>query len=357
MRAELLTGAYRAGVRPILFRSHGGDPELIHEEMISLLARIANTPLSSLARLLVGKPRQGVEIAGVKFPGRVGVAAGLDKEGTAAWIWASLGFGFAELGTVTAQAQPGNPRPRVFRLRRSQGLINRMGFNNPGADELAHRLAAWGVKRGDNTLGIPLGISIGKTKMVEIDKAIDDYLESLVAVHPYADYIAVNVSSPNTPGLRGLQEKSHIHDLTRALVNKAESLDRYSVPIFVKLAPDLSDGELDDLLEAVVDAGASGLIATNTTLEREHIAATESGMAREEGGLSGMPLTRRARQVVARTMLAGLPVIASGGIMSAADAQAMFDLGASAVQVFSGFIYSGPGLVAAINALKLSEET
>jgi len=380
----LLTAGYERVVRPVLFRAYGGDPEKIHERMISVLAGCAGTPLVSLMRWMVGSPADPVTVAGVRFPGRVGLAAGVDKDGAAARIWASLGFGFAELGTVTAQAQPGNPKPRIFRLPQSQGLINRMGFNNDGASALAQRLESWGVRRGEDTLGIPLGISIGKTKVVDADAAVEDYCQSFRLIHPYADYIAVNVSSPNTPGLRTLQGKSQIHDLVKALVDQSRSLQspppsrgepgpvsslstcptaqdpvrtsmaRPPIPIFVKLAPDLDAAELHDSLEALVDAGASGLIATNTTLARDGVRGRDLKYARQSGGLSGAPLTIRARRIVAQAVRSGLPVIASGGIMSAADAEAMFDLGAVAVQVYTGFIYHGPGLVAGINAHRTS---
>ena len=353
MKPTLVTAGYERILRPVLFRAYGGDPEKIHERMIAILGRIAGTPVSSLMRWVVGRPTDPVTVAGVQFPGRVGLAAGADKDGVAARIWADLGFGFAELGTVTAEAQPGNPKPRIFRLPSSQALLNRMGFNNDGASALASRLEAWGVRRGEDTLGIPLGISIGKTKTVDIDAAVGDYLQSFTAVEPYADYVAVNVSSPNTPGLRTLQAKTHIHDLVRALVDQSLAscpIGQDPVPIFVKLAPDLGHSGLDDLLEACADAGASGLIAANSTLARSGIRGPDLKYARQSGGLSGAPLTLRARRVVAQAVESGLPVIASGGIMSADDAQAMFDLGAVAVQVYTGFIYHGPGLVADINA-------
>ena len=353
MKPFLLTKGYERVLRPVLFRTYGGDPEKIHERMIAVLGRIAGTPLSSLVRWIVGRPTDPVTVAGVKFPGRVGLAAGLDKDGVAARIWADLGFGFAELGTVTAEAQSGNPQPRIFRLPQSQALINRMGFNNAGASALASRLEAWGVRRGQDTLGIPLGISIGKTKIVDVDAAVGDYLQSFTAVEPYADYVAINVSSPNTPGLRTLQAKTQIFNLVKALVDQSLAscpIGQNPVPIFVKLAPDLSRTSLQDLLEACVDAGTSGLIATNTTLARSGIRGPDLKYARQSGGLSGAPLTLRARRVVAQAVESSLPVIASGGIMSADDAQAMFDLGAVAVQVYTGFIYHGPGLVAGINA-------
>jgi len=317
--------------------------------MITALAAVGETGWARLAPLLISPPHDPVTVAGIRLPGRVGVAAGLDKDGVAAKIWARLGFGFAELGTVTANPQPGNPRPRLFRLTSTHGLINRMGFNNQGAQALADRLAGWGVRRGENTLGIPVGISIGKTKTTALDEAVDDYIRSMRALHTHADYLAVNVSSPNTPGLRSLQSKTEIFELVSALVATAADLDPTPVPVFVKVAPDLSDEALDELSQAVVDAGASGLIATNTTVSREGIARGDQGYARQTGGMSGAALTLRSRQVVARALRSGLPVIASGGIMTVADARAMLDLGAAAVQVYTGFIYRGPGLVAGIN--------
>ncbi|MCL1906663.1 MAG: quinone-dependent dihydroorotate dehydrogenase [Propionibacteriaceae bacterium] len=349
MRTQLIGFGYENLLRPVLFGSHGGDAEKIHEDMISLLEKVASSPLAALARFTVGSPSSPCEVAGIQFPGRVGLAAGLDKDGRAARMWASLGFGFAELGTVTAQGQDGNPHPRVFRLKQSRALVNRMGFNNLGAESLASRLEGWQVRRGEQTLGIPLGISIGKTKVVPVEEAIEDYLVSLRAVQPYADYVAVNISSPNTPGLRQLQDKRQVIELVGALVKEAESLGSPPVPIFVKIAPDLDAHHIDDLICAVVESGASGLIATNTTLSREGLHDSDRGLARQEGGLSGAPLSCRAREVVAQVVTSGLPVIASGGIMSVNDATAMFDLGAQLVQVYTGFIYCGPALVSAIN--------
>jgi dihydroorotate dehydrogenase len=349
MRSAALRAGYRALIRPVLFRSYGADPERIHEAMINLLAQVASSPVARGVDWLVGRANDPVTVAGVRFAGRVGVAAGLDKDGRAAMMWSHLGFGFAELGTVTAEAQPGNPSPRLFRARRSSGLINRMGFNNDGASALASRLAGWGVRRGNGAAGIPLGVSIGKTKLTPIEQAVPDYVRSLETVHGQADYVAVNVSSPNTPGLRTLQRAATIEELLAALVARARELDETPIPVFVKIAPDVSWDELDQLLAAVVGAGAAGVIATNTTLGRTGLVGADRLLASQPGGLSGAPLTRRARQVVARTVDQGLPVIASGGIMTPGDAMAMLDLGAVAVQVYTGFIYSGPGLVAGIN--------
>ncbi len=385
--APLLDAGYSRLVRPALFRSFGGDPEAVHEWMIHTLAGVGSTaPARGVARLLAGSSGRASTVAGIRFGSRVGLAAGLDKDATAVLAWVGLGFGFAELGTVTGRAQPGNDRPRMFRLRDSKALINRMGFNNPGAAAVAATLAARNVYRGNLAAGIPIGISIGKTKLVELEDAVEDYLTSLRLLAPHADYVAVNVSSPNTPGLRSLQDAGALADLLSALVTEAATLtassprttldaessplgagprregwssaadgassSSASFPIFVKVAPDLTDGQLDEVLATCEGSGAAGLIATNTTLARDGLAASDAARAAEAGGLSGAPLTVRARQVVARlASRTSLPVMASGGIMTPADAAAMFDAGAELVQLYTGFIYGGPGLAAAINAL------
>lgn len=345
---------YERALRPVLFGAHHGDPESIHEDMIHALAALAHVPgARDAVRALTREPATPVEVAGVRFPGRVGLAAGMDKDGRAALAWQHLGFGFAELGTVTALPQPGNPKPRVFRLPASRALINRMGFNNAGALALANRLAVAGVFRGNGAAGIPLGISLGKSKVVEVDKAVEDYLDSLRTVDAHADYIAVNVSSPNTPGLRSLQDGGALSALLGALVAEARvlALGGAPVPIFVKVAPDLTEGQLDEVLGVAHDTGVAGLIATNTTLARDGLDPADAHLAAEAGGLSGRPLTARARQVVghlcART---DLPVIGAGGIMTAEDADALFDAGAALVQLYTGFIYAGPALVGAINS-------
>jgi dihydroorotate dehydrogenase len=344
-----LRGGYENLLRPLLFRV---DPEVIHEDMIALLSSLPG-PVRAAMPLLLGAPSQPVSVAGIAFPGRVGLAAGLDKDGHAARGWAPFGFGFAELGTVTAHAQPGNDKPRSFRLRASKGLVNRMGFNNHGADELALTLASLGQVRGENALGCPMGISIGKTKATPLDAAVPDYLASLEALAPHADYIAVNVSSPNTPGLRELQGAESLGELTGAIVARAAELDPDDpVPVFVKLAPDLTDAGLEAAVAAVVGAGASGLIAVNTTLSRDGIAPADAAVAAEAGGMSGAPLFGRALEVVRRVRsLTGLPLMGCGGIMSPAAAQAFFDAGCELVQIYTGFIYSGPALIRGINDL------
>jgi len=349
---RLMRNAYTNLLRPLLYRV---DAETIHQATIALLGHLP-APALTLIEAIVGQARQPVEVAGIHFPGRVGLAAGQDKDGEAADAWASLGFGFVELGTVTAQAQPGNPKPRLFRAPELGAFVNRMGFNNAGAAALAATLEARGVARGNMALGLPVGVSIGKTKVVPLDAAVDDYVASLDAVAGVADYIAVNVSSPNTPGLRNLQAADELARLTTALVCRADELDgTYPLPVFIKLAPDLEDDAVLELVSVCESTGVAGLIACNTTTSRP----TDSGLdaatvavLAEAGGLSGAPLTSRTLQVVRGLSTATrLPIMASGGVMTPADAQALFDAGASLVQVLSGFIYAGPALVRGINRL------
>jgi dihydroorotate dehydrogenase len=327
---SLFTGA----VRPVLFRLGGGDAEKAHEFTLGRLSSLGGRSRALLrGRYAVPAP---VEAFGVKFPNPVGLAAGMDKNGVALPAWPALGFGFVEVGTVTARPQPGNDKPRLFRLRDSEAVINRMGFNNEGAAALAARLEALG------RLEVPLGISLGKSKVTPLEEAVDDYLTSYNLLHPYADYIAVNVSSPNTPGLRTLQDKSALGALLGALVG--------SKPVLVKIAPDLTDPAIAELLEVCLAAGAAGVIATNTTLSREGLQPADRPRATQAGGLSGRPLTNRAREVVrfVHEETGGrLPIIGVGGIVEAADAARMFDAGASLVQLYTGFIYRGPALVRA----------
>jgi dihydroorotate dehydrogenase len=288
-------------------------------------------------------------VAGIEFPGLVGLAAGMDKNGVAVRSWGALGFGHVELGTVTAYAQPGNDRPRLFRLPQSRALVNRMGFNNRGAAALAVRLRAAGVARGNRAVGIPVGVSIGKTKMTPLAEATRDYLTSFRLLAPYADYLAVNVSSPNTPGLRSLQDADTLAELLAALVAEARTLAGAEppVPILVKLAPDLTEDALEHALEVAERAGAAGLIATNTTLGRDGLHPDEQDRGREAGGLSA-----RARAVVAfLAARTALPVIGVGGILTRDDGQAMLDAGARLLQVYTGYVYGGPGLVADLNRL------
>jgi dihydroorotate dehydrogenase len=353
-RFVIMAVGYRGMVRPLLFRAYGGDPERVHQQTLAAIARIGRSrpALAALARF-GARHSTPATVAGIQFPGLVGLAAGMDKDGLGIRTWGSLGFGHVELGTVTAQPQPGNDRPRLFRLPESRAIINRMGFNNQGAHALAERLAAAKVSRGNLAVGIPIGISIGKTKNTPLTEATEDYLTSLRILARYADYLAVNVSSPNTPGLRSLQDPRALTELLTALVTEAWQLAQGAlpVPILVKVDPDLSEAALEDVVQVCSEAGAEGLIATNTTLSRDGLAADQP-LAAEAGGLSGAPLTRRAREVVrflaARTTL---PIIGVGGIMTRDDGQAMLDAGASLLQIYTGYVYAGPALVDELNRL------
>jgi len=283
-----------------------------------------------------------VHAFGLDFPNPIGLAAGYDKEGMGLHGLPCLGFGHFELGTVTLKGQPGNPRPRIFRLPEDQALINRMGFPNSGADPLLRRL------RHGQPRGIVLGINIGKGIDTPLDQAAGDYVRLMRAFHPYADYLAVNVSSPNTVGLRRLQARRSLEDLLAALKAERERLqaegDRH-LPVLVKLAPDLSSEELEEAVEAIQGAGMDGIIATNTTLARSGLGSIHREQA---GGLSGKPLYLRALEVVeqihAKTQGA-MPIIGVGGIFDHEDARKMLRAGASLVQVYSGLVYRGPGMV------------
>ena len=333
---------YKQVVRKALFRLHGGDAERVHETTLGALAK-----LSPLMRFSTGV-RNERTVFGVRFPNPVGLAAGMDKDGRALPAWAALGFGFVEVGTVTRHPQPGNPRPRLFRLRESEAIINRMGFNNAGAEALATRLDRLGP------LKAPLGISLGKSKITPVEEAVEDYRASLRALYRHGDYFAVNISSPNTPGLRSLQDRTALTELLGELTATATELagGARRKPILVKIAPDLTESAIAELLEVCAAHGVDGLIATNTTLSRDGLAPSDAPLATEAGGLSGRPLTARALEVVrfVSTETSGkLPIVGVGGIFDADDARRMLDAGASLLQVYTGFIYEGPGLVRRIN--------
>ncbi|WP_020498363.1 quinone-dependent dihydroorotate dehydrogenase [Sciscionella marina] len=334
---------YRSLLRATLFRIGGGDAEHAHEYTLRAIAALDSTPGAVRAGTRIFRGGEPVEVFGLRFPNRVGLAAGMDKDGRALPAWPALGFGFVEAGTVTWHPQPGNDRPRLYRLPESEAIINRMGFNNAGATALAARLCRLGP------LGYPLGISIGKSKRTPVEEAVGDYTSSLRALHRYGDYFAINVSSPNTPGLRGLQDATALDGLLAAL--RAE-LDRLGArkPLLVKIAPDLSEPALDELLEVLAAREVDGVIATNTTLARDGIAAAEQPLAAEQGGLSGAPLRDRSLELVrfiAERTGGRLPIIGCGGIMDAQSARRMFDAGASLVQLYTGLIYRGPALVRA----------
>jgi dihydroorotate dehydrogenase len=326
--------------RPFLF---GLDPEQAHDLTLEALARIQRTPLIAAVRQRrVADPRL---LAGLKFPNRVGLAAGLDKNGRCIDGLAAFGFGFIEVGTVTPKPQPGNPKPRVFRLPEARALINRLGFNNDGLEAFVRNVRRARFRAG----GGILGLNIGKNATTPIEHAVDDYLLGLDGVYPHADYVTVNISSPNTANLRTLQSDRALDELLEALqVRKAEltRLHGRSVPIFVKIAPDLDESQVEAIAGALRAHGIDGVVATNTTLDRQAVSALPHGA--ETGGLSGAPLLERANRVVAQLRAAlgsAYPIIGVGGILSAADAAAKVAAGADLVQIYTGFIYRGPALV------------
>lgn len=327
-------------LRPLLFRF---DPERAHALTLRLLRWAGQVPITNyLLRSLfeVSHPRLEVEALGIKFNNPVGLAAGYDKNGIAVRGLSCLGFGHVEVGTVTRQPQAGSPRPRVHRVPEAGALINHMGFPNAGVEALQ-------VTDGERRM-TRVGINIGKSQDTPLERAAEDYCALLRRVHAQADYVAINVSSPNTPGLRQLQVRTALEELLAAVVAVRDSLTP-RVPLLVKIAPDLTEGEIDDLLSVVVARGVDGVIATNTTVRREGVPENAAGLP---GGLSGLPLKARATEVI--RYIAGrtggqLPIIGVGGIASADDALEKLRAGASLVQVYTGLVYVGPGLVHQIN--------
>lgn len=330
-------------VRPFLFRF---DPEKIHYAVTALLKWVGRRDYrANLLRRIytIRHPALEREVFGLKFSNPVGLAAGFDKN--AEWVGelAALGFGFIEIGTVTPLPQPGNEKPRMFRLPQDSGLINRMGFNNQGAEVAAERL------RRLRKNGLIVGGNIGKNKQTPNENAVDDYIACFDMLFDVVDYFVVNVSSPNTPGLRALQEKEPLQKLLDVLQQRNLRKENPR-PILLKIAPDLENGQLDDIIEIVKNTGIAGVIATNTTLSREGLSAPDA-LKRQAGGLSGAPLTRRSTEVIRYlTERSGMafPVIGVGGIHSAKDALDKLEAGASLVQLYTGFIYEGPALVSRI---------
>lgn len=329
-------------LRPLIFRL---PPERAHAITLGLLRLAGATPIGrQIVRALFAPRRPGPAVSafGLNFAHPVGLAAGYDKDGMGWRGLAALGFSHIELGTVTLAPQSGNPQPRIFRLVEDQAVINRMGFPSRGAHSLAKRLA------GPRLAGVILGVNIGKNKDTPLERAADDYLALLRAFAPLADYLAINVSSPNTPGLRRLQGAGTLEGLLRLLdgerVKVARQIGR-PMPLLVKLAPDLTEPELDDALRAITVTGMDGVIISNTTLSRAGLRAPQ---ALETGGLSGAPLgslNTGMIRCVAHVTQGRLPIIASGGVMSSADYAEKLDAGATLVQLYTGLIYAGPGLV------------
>ncbi len=341
---------YSALARPVLFSL---DAERAHDLTMTTLA----VPfLPSLLAITAARdePRLHQHAFGVSFRNPIGLAAGLDKQGAAVTAWSALGFGFAEIGTVTPRPQPGNPRPRLFRLRDDRAIINRFGFNSAGAVQVASNLTRSRAVRLTPPGSHPefrVGINIGKNKLTPNEHAADDYVKAVEVLHPFADYIVINVSSPNTAGLRSLQESASIRPLVERVVSAAKSAS-HQAPVLVKVSPDMDDRDLIASVEAAAEGGAQGVIATNTTLSRDGLAAIPT-LAAESGGLSGAPLRERANSIcrVLFTRLRGeLPIIGVGGIFTADDAYQRIRAGAALIQLYTGFIYEGPGVISRISA-------
>ncbi len=332
---------YERAIRPFLFRM---DPEKAHDNALMGLKVLGSfgplrAAMEHYNRLSGVRP---IELFGLRFPNAIGLAAGFDKNAVCWRAAAALGFGHVEVGTVTLQKQPGNPRPRIFRIPEAEAVINRYGFPNDGAEAVAKRLAA-GPARRHRT--IPLGINIGKSKTVSLEQAAEDYLACFNLLADHADYFAINVSSPNTPELRKLQAKDHLQKLLGALYkanrDRARKLGTQPIPLLLKISPDLTFAQIDDILEAVTSLEIDGVIATNTTIDRPE----GLRLAEETGGLSGRPLLRKALDVVKYVHLSTsgkLPVIGSGGIVDLEGAGMMMDAGASLVQLYTGLVYRGP---------------
>lgn len=326
---------YRSLIRPALFLL---PPETAHELAMTALRVL---PYSAIRLLAGSAPSRPVTVFNIEFPNPIGLAAGFDKSAVALPAWEALGFGFVEAGTVTARPQPGNPKPRVFRLKSQEALINRFGFNNDGADAVATRLAH--LKNSGKWPRIPVGINIGKSKVTPLEDAAADYAYSFHRLAPFADYVALNVSSPNTPGLRQLQGR----DALDALLARIQSQNDRRIPVLLKIAPDLTWPQVDEIIALAESRGLAGLIATNTTID--HTSVPEP--LRQNGGLSGRPLAARSTEVIAHIAKhSKLPVIGVGGIASARDAREKLDAGAALLQLYTAFIYRGPRIATELAA-------
>ncbi|HEY3932132.1 MAG TPA: quinone-dependent dihydroorotate dehydrogenase [Verrucomicrobiae bacterium] len=331
---------YKKIVRPLLFTQ---DAERAHDFTLKILARASR---SKFACDLIGKffsaPELPVELFGLKFPNPVGLAAGMDKFAAAVPVWEKLGFGFCELGGVTWHAQDGNLQPRMFRAVVDEAIVNRMGFNNPGAEVFAQKLAEW--KKSEHWPDHPVGINLGKSKITPLEKAAEDYANSFRVLRDLADFFVVNVSSPNTPNLRQLQDKSALDEILAAIQEQNQNRK----PILVKIAPDLSFEAIDEIFELVSSRSIAGIVATNTTVSRPQ---TKDSVAQkiysETGGLSGRPLRARSTEIIRHIFKQSngkLPILGVGGIFSADDAWEKITAGASLVQIYTGLVFEGPGI-------------
>ncbi|WP_414530023.1 quinone-dependent dihydroorotate dehydrogenase [Nodularia chucula] len=350
---------YQLAIRPVLFNFFKADPEWLHQQTITSLSWLSHTSNPSAYwinqrlqhSLCLKDPRLEQSLFGLNFANPLGLAAGFDKDGVAANIWSSLGFGFAELGTVTFIGQPGNPRPRLFRLPLDQAALNRMGFNNSGAAAMAARLLA---DQQRLAWSIPIGINLGKSKVTPLDAAAEDYLNSFRLLKQLGDYFVVNVSSPNTPGLRSLQDAAMLGSILDVLQQENES----QKPIFVKIAPDLSWEAIADIISLAKTYQLAGIIATNTTISRDTLQTqiiTQTGKSPQEeaGGISGAPVRQRSTEVIRfiwQQTQGTIPIIGVGGIFTAEDAWEKITAGASLIQVYTGWVYQGPMMVRQILA-------
>ena len=341
---------YSALARPVLFAL---DAERAHDLTMATLGMPFMPSILAIAAAR-DEPRLHQQAFGLNFRNPIGLAAGLDKQGAAVTAWAALGFGFAEIGTVTPRPQPGNDRPRLFRLRDDHAVINRFGFNSAGADQVASNLSRKGTIRrttAASDAAFQVGINIGKNKLTPNEQAADDYVKAVEVLHPFADYIVINVSSPNTAGLRSLQESASVRPLVERVVWAAKSAQR-EIPVLVKVSPDMNDRDLIASVEAAAAGGAQGVIATNTTVSRDGLKASPA-LTAEAGGLSGAPLRERANaicRVLFATLRGELPIIGVGGIFTADDAYQRIRAGAALIQLYTGFIYEGPGVISRIAA-------
>ncbi len=330
--------------RPFLF---GLDAETAHDVAMGSLAKTQNTPLSLLYRTT--RIEDPIDLAGLTFPNRVGLAAGLDKNARCIDGLAAMGFGFIEVGTVTPKPQAGNPKPRMFRLQGANALINRLGFNNDGLDAFIANVQNSRTRRAKAKSPIVLGLNIGKNATTPIENAVDDYLICLNGVYPHADYVTVNISSPNTKNLRALQSDDALDALLSAIAKRRGELVKQHgkrVPIFVKIAPDLDATQVDAIAAALKRHDMDGVVATNTTLSRDAVDGVRH--ANQAGGLSGSPVLKASNEVIGQLRAAlgkGFPIIGVGGVMSAEDAVSKIKAGADVVQIYTGLIYNGPELV------------
>ena len=330
------SGVYERLLRPLLFSV---GPETAHDLAIASLRAASSVPAALRCVRGLQVPSKPQSLFGLTFRNPIGLAAGFDKNGVALPAWEALGFGFVEIGTVTAKAQPGNPKPRIFRFPDQQALINRLGFNNDGADAVAERLTR--LRDRGRWPAIPVGINIGKSRVTPLDGARQDYAHSFRRVAPLADYVVLNVSSPNTPGLRSLQERDSLAGLLQT-IGEENARQSSSKPILIKIAPDLSETELREMIEVCESNQVAGIIATNTTLDHSSITAA----AGETGGLSGRPLEHKSTAVIRSIRgQTTLPIIGVGGVFDAHSAREKIEAGAQLLQIYTGYVYRGPELL------------